>query len=97
MERAKHDQFDWIAAITAASGFAGLLHAKTIDLGLYEIGASVGALLAVANARGWKVGGLEPSRAAVAVAREHYQLTIEAGDLFALQRIELPVITTVSA
>ncbi len=46
---------------------------------LYEIGASVGVMLRAARARGWRVGGIEPSSWAVATARERYSLNIMQG------------------
>jgi hypothetical protein len=95
MERAKRDQFAWIMQVAESTGFAGLRQADGGPLGLYEIGASVGALLAVARTGGWRVGGLEPSKAAVRVAQESYQLAIEGGDLRALERIDLPVVTMI--
>jgi len=95
IERAKHDQFDWIRSVSRASGFDGLLRARGIPHALYEIGASVGALLAVAKRAGWAVSGVEPSAPAVRVAEETYQIKIQTGDLRAVEKIELPIITMI--
>ena len=46
---------------------------------LYEIGASVGILLQAARARGWSVGGMEPSAWAVDTAHRRYGLNVRQG------------------
>jgi hypothetical protein len=94
-EIAKRDQFAWIKSVARSSGFEALLAHRTRATGLYEIGASVGALLAVAKADGWPVSGLEPSPAAVRVASDAYQIAIRQGDLRALDQIELPIVTRI--
>jgi hypothetical protein len=95
IQNAKRDQFAWIASTVESTGFAGLMQTKAQSPGMYEIGPSVGALLAVAKAAGWRVGGLEPSAAAVQVAAESYEIAIATGNLRAATRIDLPVITMV--
>jgi hypothetical protein len=95
IETAKRDQFGWISKVAKSSGFAHLLRANETPFGLYEIGASVGALLTVANAAGWTVGGVEPSAAATQVARDRYGLAIATGDLRTVSKIELPIITMI--
>jgi hypothetical protein len=95
MENAKRDQFAWIIEIARASGFEALLSKQGRRFGLYEIGASVGALLAVAKSAGWEVSGVEPSSAAVAIAKETYALDIARGDLRAVSEISAPVITMI--
>ena len=48
---------------------------------LYEVGASVGILLQAARARGWSVGGIEPSTWAVETARQRYGLNLRQGTI----------------
>ncbi len=46
---------------------------------LLDVGAATGILMDAARARGWRVDGVEPSRWAIAFARERYGLEIVRG------------------
>lgn len=92
---AKQDQFRWIRGVARRSGFLSALTLGGRTPGIFEVGTSVGTLLAIAKLDGWQVGGVEPSLAAVTAAFEDHGIIVLPGDLRQLCTIDLPVIAMV--
>ena len=95
MMLAKKNQFEWICKEAENSGFSKSLSSSKTGHGLYDIGPSVGALLHFAKDAGWVVGGIEPAPAAVRFAKQRYGIDIQQGELEAISRINLSVVTMI--
>ena len=92
---AKEDQFDWIRKSATDCGFLDLLKSNHRAAGLFEIGASVGALLNIAKGHGWSVSGVEPAVEAVNFSKSNYGIVLQQGGLEDLKKISEPMITLV--
>ena len=93
MQNAHQNQFEWISSVAQRSGFLALLESKHLSPGLFDIGASVGALLHVAQRKGWMTGGIEPSAQSVEVAQSTYGIHLDNTDLQGLKNVTLPIIS----
>ncbi len=95
MKIAKKNQFEWIHSVAESSGFLSVLALKGCSVGFYEIGASVGALLDQGKKAGWDIAGIEPSRLAVGLAKEKYEITLPQGSLQDVVNIPQPIVAMV--
>jgi glycosyltransferase involved in cell wall biosynthesis/2-polyprenyl-3-methyl-5-hydroxy-6-metoxy-1,4-benzoquinol methylase len=68
-EVGRRELFEWVLDVIAGYYVPGGR--------LFEVGSNVGLFLATARDRGWEARGIEPSRWAVQVARERFQVDIE--------------------
>jgi len=95
IETAKTNQFEWIRSVAESFGFLMMLEKEGRKTGIFEVGASVGALLKEGKNAGWDVAGVEPSREAARVAKETSQIDIQNGSLEEVDHISQPIIAMI--
>jgi 2-polyprenyl-3-methyl-5-hydroxy-6-metoxy-1,4-benzoquinol methylase len=78
-EEARRELFNWVLSVMSGYVVRG-------DR-LLEVGSNVGLFLDTARTRGWRGRGIEPSKWAVQIGRERFQVELEQG---ALEQLDVP-------